>query len=990
MQVYSFKFILSFLMATFLCISLSFAKTKEKPISEEVKALQTEMMVTATEERAIDQVKLLINKYKGTQLEPDLNLRLAELYVRRAKTQRFLNIHRSSEEIVNLVPDLVKKAEPKKQLQLAIGIYDRIESRWPSFNRMDEVLFNNGFANQQLSLNGKAEQKFTKLIRIYDNSPLIPEAHLSVGEMKFQDRKFTEALKHFNSIESYPDSRVYPYGLYKAAWTHYNLRDAGQGIKSLEAVIKYGRFVSDQGIDARLDLRKEALTDLALFYEDVYPAKDAFEYFEKQARELDVAPVVLKLSSLYMRHSRHSDNRLVLKEFIKKRPKSDYITKAYIELMESSENLKLQTEVVGLLADMSEVCEPTSAWSKAQLPIANVDTESPLFQATDDPKKNSTADLVCNHQFERTALSYANKWLKQWQKDNKRVDFADVTEKAFEIFFKKDPKTDEASRARFVYAELLFKRNKFREASYHYAVSADRVNDEKLRHDANYYALISLEKAVNDKWSEKDEAQFKILAAEYIKDSPTGQYLLEVQFKLGFIAYEKQRYAEAAPLFKDLGDKFPKTEKGLKSQDLYLDILNKQKSYRELKDYAGDLRTKTKSQARVQKLTKIYEESYFLLIQQLEEKKDYVTAINEYQTFARKNTNSKLAQEALWNAMQISFKMGDLMNGSNAAVEFASKYRGDQRATDALIKAAKTYESLGQLPLASNVLLDLAQAQPAEKYKYLELAANFLNLSGKSAQAKKLYTELFEKAPGDYSARALYELEYLAEESKNPGEQERLLKRMLAMNKEPYTSKAQIYFLEKEFEKGNYPEVFKKSLAILGTKDALANTKARARLIQARILADEYKKQSIKSRLDRINIVLQIKTEKLSKAQVAYQSAARYGDPRIGVVAQSELADLYSDYAKSMREMPVPTGIEESEFAIFRAEMTKLAIPMEEKAFETKQLAYQQARSIGLDGPLAKELEKEVGSFSNQKGQESLVNFDSPDMLLPYPNGVGS
>ena len=105
---------------------------------------------------------------------------------------------------------------------------------------------------------------------------------------------------------------VYPYGLYKGAWSMYNLRDASGGLKSLEEVIQYGRFVRDQGIDSRLDLRKEALQDMALFFEDVYPSEEGLSYFEKQADELDVAPVILKLSSLYMRHSRHKDNTIVL------------------------------------------------------------------------------------------------------------------------------------------------------------------------------------------------------------------------------------------------------------------------------------------------------------------------------------------------------------------------------------------------------------------------------------------------------------------------------------------------------------------------------------------------------------------------------------------------------------------------------------------------------------------------------------------------------
>lgn len=991
------KLIFSAIFSAWICFgaaALSYAKTEKKKDThkeDEIKALKTELMVSATEQKAIDQVKMLIRKYKGTALEPDLTLRLAELYVRRAKTDRFLHVHRKSDVIVELVPTLVKNAEPKRHLQNAIQLYDRIESAWPHFNRMDEVLFNSGFAHQQLGKAERAESRFLKLIRTYSESPLIPEAYLSVGEMKFQQRKFSDALKYFVAIEKYPDSTVYPYGLYKAAWSHYNLRDAERGIKSLEAVIKYGRFVKDQGIDSRLDLRKEALTDLALFYEDVYEAKNAFRYFEDQARELDVAPVILKLSQLYMRHSRHEDNRVVLQEFLKRRPKSDYVVKAYTELMDSTEKLKKYTEVVGLLEKMSLVCEADSSWSKSQPEVAALDRESPLLMISEDPAKATSASAICQAAFQRTALTYASRWLKIWQKDTKNIVYADATEKAFEVYLKSAPQSDEAAKARFVYSELLFKRQKFRAASENYALAAAVAKDAQVLHDANYFALIALEKAVNDKWSDKDEDQFHKLAKKYLKDSPKGKFKLEVQFKTAFIAFEKGRLDEAAPLFKELGSEFANTEKGLKSQDLYLDILNKKKDYRVLKDYASELRSKTKTKQRVAKLTKIYEQSYFLLIQSLEENGNYNDAIKEYQTFARSNTDSGLAKEALWNAMQISFKMNALVGGADSALEFASKYGADKRAIDALLKAAQTYESLGQLVPASEVLLKLAEVDSQKKQKWHEMAADFLSLSGKTVQAKKFYERLFETGSPDVSLRALEKLELMAENSKGSVEHEKLLKKMLSMRQEPYTSKAEIYFLEKEFASAkDHSEVFRKSLGLVGRKGALANTKARARLIQARILADEYRRQSIKSRLDRIALVLQIKTEKLSKAQQAYQSAARYGDPRIAVVAQAELGDLYADYAKSMRDIPVPSGVAENEVEIFRSEMVKLAIPMEEKAFESRQLAYQQAKSIGLQDKVMAELERHLGRSGVTDENQSLVNFDSPDLILPYPNGVGS
>jgi cellulose synthase operon protein C len=266
------------------------AKTKKNPDSglkqlnlksgdergNDIKALKTEMLIAQTEEKAIAQTEKLIKKYKGTPLEADLLLRQAELFMRRAKTDRFLEIQRKSDDMVQLAPRLIKSAQSKVHVSKAIAVYDQIEKRFPDFERLDQAIFNNAFASQQLADQKKSERLFLKFISDFPSSSLITDENLAAGEMRFQRREFAEALKHFQAIKNFPDSNVYPYGLYKAAWTHYNMRDGITALKELEAVVQYGRFVKEQGIDARLDLRKEALGDMTLFYEEVLPAKNAY------------------------------------------------------------------------------------------------------------------------------------------------------------------------------------------------------------------------------------------------------------------------------------------------------------------------------------------------------------------------------------------------------------------------------------------------------------------------------------------------------------------------------------------------------------------------------------------------------------------------------------------------------------------------------------------------------------------------------------------
>src|ERR1700733_11585995 len=87
------------------------AELKFKPGDEkgnDVRALKAELMIADQESKAVTQIQKLLKKYKGTSLEPELLMRLGELYIRRAKSDRFLEVHRESEDVVRVSPTLVK------------------------------------------------------------------------------------------------------------------------------------------------------------------------------------------------------------------------------------------------------------------------------------------------------------------------------------------------------------------------------------------------------------------------------------------------------------------------------------------------------------------------------------------------------------------------------------------------------------------------------------------------------------------------------------------------------------------------------------------------------------------------------------------------------------------------------------------------------------------------------------------------------------------
>ncbi|MBK9041439.1 MAG: tetratricopeptide repeat protein [Bdellovibrionales bacterium] len=988
-------------MFALICSEVATAKGKEKSPNEtggltdlkfvegddrgnEVRAIKTEMLVTASEERAVKQIQALLKKYRGTPLEPDLMFRLAEMYMRRAKSETFFELNRLSDTVVTLAPEEITKVSSRKAIQSAIDIYETIQSKFRDYGQMDVVFFNNAFARQQLGQNREAEQRYWLLIKTFGDSSLVPDCHLAIGELSFDRQDFKNALDHFNAIKKYPDSRVYPYGLYKAGWTYYNMRNALAGLKELEKTVEYGRFVVKNNIDARLDLRREALSDMTIFFEEVYPASKAWTYFSEQAQGLEVGPYLIKMANLYKRHSRFGDIVAVLRDFSKNQPESDLRPDVDNELAIAYDNLKDYPSAVAQLESLFKICEPKGRWEMVQLGKLSANAPAKKSNGT----KTSVADAgpqphdLCNEKLEDTSLRLATRWHKLWRTKKENGNLAESAEKAFEIYLRRAIVSEETLDVRFSYAELLFQRNKFREASDSYSIVGKGSTRVEKSHEGLYAASLALEKAVGEKWSDQDEKQFGSLVREYVNRHKDGKFRLDLEFKVGLIAYDKGRYGDAAPVFHRLGNEFAKDEKGRKSQDLYLDILNIKKDYASLKNYAAQLRQSEKGTGdRKDKLTKIYEQAYFMEVQTIEEKGDLNQALVGYKGFISANPSSPLTEKAWWNSIQVHFKLSDLLGGADACEQFYQKYPNSKKSVEALLRAAQTYEEIVQLERASRVLLLLSKADVSSSAKWKSLAADYQSISGRRDQAISLYEELRSSKDAAISFHSLEQLEILSRDKAVGPSRKALLKAVAHSGREPQASLARLEILEEIYSSGDLSEAFNEAKKIVSLgKSASKRALARARFIQAQILEKEFYNQSVKGKAERITVVLALKTEKLEKAQQAYQDSIKYGNPDTTVSSLEKLSDLYRHFVNSLRGMELPEGLESRDEPVFREEMEKLAIPLEEKSVEALAQSLELSRKLKIrDGSVAR--------LQQKLNQANMISDEMPrvDILAPAP-----
>lgn len=104
-------------------------------------AAEVETLISKSEEKAIKQLEVLLKKYKGTSQEPDLLFRLAELYARRAKTGRFVDLYRGEKTLAEILTPKLTAVGAKTYLSQAITNYQRIYQQFPKYPALDEVLF---------------------------------------------------------------------------------------------------------------------------------------------------------------------------------------------------------------------------------------------------------------------------------------------------------------------------------------------------------------------------------------------------------------------------------------------------------------------------------------------------------------------------------------------------------------------------------------------------------------------------------------------------------------------------------------------------------------------------------------------------------------------------------------------------------------------------------------------------------------------------------
>lgn len=949
------------------------AKAKEKFQKQKVEELASEVLASGSEQKAIEQLKLLLKKYKGTPTEPALLFRLAELYMTKSKSSRVFEMFaEESDDVLSKVPTASfnpKSVIGKEKLFIleAVKVYELIEQKYPAFEQMDLVIYNNGYAHMQADMNSGAELVFTRLLqnKKLRNSPMIPDALLALGELNFKANNFPKALAFFELIKKYPDSKVYPYGLYKSSWAQYNMGNPEEALLTMEQVVDIGHAVEAEGKDSRLDLRKEALNDMALFFSESKPSSMAIKYFKDQAKNINPAPYLEKLSKIYNKHGKVKDEEMILLGLVKafpRNPRRPFFHRRLAETYDAQNRIK---EAVINLVKFDRSCDAIMSTGEDY----------------DDPEVLECKDLV-----DSFALRTAKNWLKIWKKqDSKKHGIA--AEQGLRVHLKDQKASADNADARYAFADLLFALDKYAEASEEYEKVGATIADKDKAHDSRYAALVAFDKSANGDWNDAAEKRLKILAENYLQKHPQGKHYLDVSFKVGLLDYQKEKLELAEPRFYALGKRFPNDAKGKKAQDLYLDILNTKKDFVALQKGALEWKSLEKDSKRQASLQKIFEQAYFSHVQVVISEEKYQEAIALYRSFATDYPKSDMADEAQWNIVSLFLKQDDYPGAAQAYFEFYKKFPRHEKAVEGLIRSADLYEQMGMPDRALEVTTVLSQVDRKNVASWLLLSGDFYAASGKYYEAIEQYKGIFnnpryasKKGLSDEASQAVDRVIFLSD---SLGTQDKYLSTLREMSESEIPN---IY----SPAVASYAEGLKKrgDIAALSRwiqqnirRGLLEQDLASVSYLSGTLKETDYLRMQVRDfSMDVLTKDIDAKSKALASVQKAYQAGAQGGDAYTTVNSLVGLAALYQGFVTSLNEIEGPDSFGEDEKNALKDELANIVFPFEEKAVETIDAALKLAKKSDLrDGSVGR-IQKILDRL-NMKNRK----ISSLDVVLPGP-----
>jgi TolA-binding protein len=894
----------------------------------------------------------------------------------------------------------------------AIEQYKEIFQRFPKYSRLDEVLFFLGENLSRQGKQKDALVAYKVLVTRFEKSRYVPDAWMAFGEYYFnsaekgnRNEALANALKAYKRAASFTESSVYGYAIYKQAWVYYNLARWSEALDLFRAVIFFGDLpTSTIATDKKLALVKEARKDYVRTYSHVGAPESAAEEFRRVGGEAGWFDMLRNLAGLYYDEGKDREAILVYHQLIQAKPlspesplfQSRIVTCA--GRMGKKDFAVQQARVfVKMLKEIEASNTVTDEKGKKQLEEARASAENTL----------RTLAVQYHNEYKKTRDEPVAGLAAEVYEDYLAI-FPD-TFHAYEMRFffaellfaldKYQRAGEEYSRVAVADAKALEAKQKpgkylqdaLENAVFAFDLVAKRFEEGEKRAPSDPKQRLAIPKA---------KQQLLEACQRYMKYAPKGDKYVGVSYKAANIYYRYNWFAEATNLFTEIALDHPKHEVAGYATNLVLDAYNLLGDWRNVNGwakrfYANVELVKAHPQLK-EDLARIIEQSSFKVIEEYERAKNHRKAAEAYLAFVREWPASKLAPTALYNASVDYANARQVDRAVQVREQFVERFPADPLVAKCIYANGADYEAMADFEKAA-----AHYERYFEEWRKSKAAAAPRAKGGKARRPAK--PEPAPASPGLYDEQkaqdALYDAgvfrEGLRDWRRAEADRAAWLAAWPDAKEAPkvFLSVADLYAKEKAVAKelkqledyqkryardptewlvvqqriarllersGNAAgarRAYEQAVQYYRAKKAQVAERAMPVVAQGMLLEVEpeferYDRITLDVKPKFLKAQLEVKGKKLVELQQKYTAVVNLKQAEPAVCALYRIGLAYKRFAQALYDAPIPKELKalkrQDVIDEYKAQLSQLAAPPEQKAVEGLEYAMTKSREYGV------------------------------------------
>ncbi|HET6281741.1 MAG TPA: tetratricopeptide repeat protein, partial [Polyangia bacterium] len=904
--------------------------------------------------------------------------KLAELYWEDSKTAFLDKMGRYQAAVTACHKDRstcpsVPRKPPAMDLTQAQSVYERLVREHPRFRKIDTVMYLYAFSLRDQGKLGEAIKHFQAILDRFPRSRYVGDAWMAIGEHRFYEQKsYRGALEAYEKVLEHPKSQLYDLALFKTAWCYWKLGDTTKSALRFRQVLDLGKNKAgrtDNEQKRASDLQGQALDYLVeLFTEDdSKTAQDAFEFLAQIGGKEYSQKVLAQLANTVFDQTRYERAIEAYRLLITLDPIGVDAPDHHRRIVEANQ---LMGDIKSAVAEMRKLADSygtNSAWAKA-----NQDRPKALEHA-----RTMAEELI------RTLAKTMHADAQQNEKSSRVVDkdrYARAAE-TYQFYLASFPDAGDAIELRYLRADILyFKLQRYDEAGREYVAVGKSQPVGKYHKDALLQAMTAFEKlrkppsAAGKREISESDRLFGEAADLYAVLFPKDKEIVTVLFKNGQYFYDYGDYDEATKRFGLIVERYPDDPNAVAAGDRILDALNKARDYENIESWARRLK-KTKAFAarnEQDRLDKLIVGSVMKSGEKYTAQGKFERAAEFYLRVPNEYPRDSQAPKALNNAAAVLEK-GKKQDAAVAAYkDLAQRYPQAAEAPEALFTAARIEENIAYYDRAAALYEQLAQRYPQNAHAADALrSAGVLRQSlGQHDRAIKHYGEYARRYKANADAREVAFQVGLVHEERRDWRAAAVAFADYAKTHpgDPKMVEAMAREANSHFNAGNDSkarEVAARALSTFGTGGRKGKSSrgsagdgaagedasyyaAQARYIQGELVYRDYERLKIAGKPKQLAKVLEEKARLLEQCKGIYLDVVTYQSPEWATAALLRIGQGYEAYAKSMRGAPVPKDLNEAEKQVYRDELEKVIVIIEDKALDAYKSGYSRALQIGV------------------------------------------